>query len=92
MVQGPPCCYFPEPIKSVLVVSPQNVPHAQDFLRWCRLQIMTGRCYLGGFVGKESEHEQWLGEKISVCQDLEDTLSGVARRHLQTAYAGLLSP
>ena len=61
MVQGPPWGYFLEPINSVLVVSPCNVPRAEAFFRVYRLQIVTGGRYLGGFVGTEVYQTRWLG-------------------------------
>ena len=53
MVQGTLSCYFPEPTKSILVVSPQNIPQAEAFFRGYRLQILIGIRYLGGFLGSK---------------------------------------
>ena len=47
--------YFPELTKSVLAVSPWNVPQAESFFQGYRFQIVTGGCYLRGFVGTEAK-------------------------------------
>ena len=64
MVQGTPRGYFPEPTKSILVVSPWNVPQAEAFFRVYRIQIVTGRYYLRGFGGSEAAQDCWMGEKV----------------------------
>ena len=81
MVRGPPCGYFPEPTKNVLVVSPHNFLRAEDLFCGYRLQIVTGIHYLGVFIGTESYQSWWLGEKIAGWRDLVENLAGVARRH-----------
>ena len=83
MVQGPLYSYFLEPNKSVLVVSPWNVPQAEALFMGCGLQIVTGSRYLGGFVGTDTKQAHWLGENISVWRDSVATLAGVACRHPQ---------
>ena len=55
MVQGPQRGYFQEPTKSVMVVSPHNVPRTEAFFRGYGLQILTGSRYLGGFVGSKEK-------------------------------------
>ena len=47
MVQGPLRGYFLEQTKSVLVVSPRNVPGAEAFFRGYGLKIVTGSQHLG---------------------------------------------
>ena len=49
-----------------------------------------GRHYLWGFARTEAEKTRCLGEKVDGWQNLMATLDGVARRHPQAAYAGLL--
>ena len=61
MMQGNPHGYFPEPTKSVLVISPRNVLKAEVFFRGYRLQIVTWGRYLGGFVGSKETYDCWLG-------------------------------
>ena len=42
VVRGPPRGYFPEPTKSIFVVSLRNVLRAEAFFQGYRLQIVTG--------------------------------------------------
>ena len=67
--------------KSILVVSPQNVPGVKAFFRGYRLQIVTGRRYLRGFVGSKAAQDFYMGDKLEGWRDSMATLDGVARRH-----------
>ena len=60
VVQVPSWGYFPEPIKRILVVSLQNVPRAEAFIRGYILQVVTGRWYLGGFFRTKEAQDRWL--------------------------------
>ena len=60
MVRGLPRGYFPELIKSILVVSPWNVPRLEAFFRGYGLQFVTGSRYLGSFVGSKAAHNSCL--------------------------------
>ena len=51
MVRGPPWGYLPKLTKSILVVSPWNVPRAEDFSQGYGIQVVTRILCLGGFVG-----------------------------------------
>ena len=66
LLQGPLRGYFPESTKSILVLSPQNVPQAEAFLRGYGIQVVTGIRYLGVFVGTEAAQDWWLEEKVDV--------------------------
>ena len=56
MVRGNLQGYSPNATKSILVVSPQNIQRAEAFFWGYGLQIVTGRRYLGVFVGtKEAQ-------------------------------------
>ena len=81
--------YFPELTKSILVMSPRNAPRAEAFFRGCRLQILTGSRYRGGFVGSKADQDCWMGEKVEVWRDSLATLARVACRIPQTVYKGL---
>ena len=41
-VKGPPRGYFPEPIKSILVVDPRNVAWVEEFFRGMGIQMVMG--------------------------------------------------
>ena len=50
---------------------------------------MTGHCYLGGFLGKGAAQQAWVDDKVEGWAESVCTLSGLAWRRPQTAYAGL---
>ena len=51
--------------------------------------MVTGSRYLGGFVGERETEGQWMQEKVEGWAESVRTLAGVARKHPQSAYAGL---
>ena len=51
MVQGPPRGYFLEPNKNILVMSPRNIPRAEDLFRGYGIQIVMGSRYIGVLSG-----------------------------------------
>ena len=52
-------------------------------------KVVTRRCYLGVFVGNRGAKDRWLAEKVQGWEELSETLSGFARKHLQFAYVRL---
>ena len=62
---------------------------AEEFFRGMGINIVTGSCYLKGFVGNRVAEDSWLEAKVQGWMELVITLSGVARKHLQSTYAGL---
>ena len=58
IVRGPLQGYLPEPTKSILVMSPWNVLQEEAFFRGYVLQIVTGICYIGGFVGTKDSQDR----------------------------------
>ena len=53
------------------------------------IQVKTGSCYLVGFVGERGTETQWFWTKVEGWAELVKNLAGVARKHPQSAYAGL---
>jgi hypothetical protein len=88
---GPKYGYFPEPSKSILVVSSNNQPLALNFVETNNLGfiVKTGARYLGGFVGEETDRNNWLEEKISEWSFGVGELANLAHTHPQSAFAGL---
>ena len=56
--------YFPEPTKSILVVSTRNIPRVEAFFLGYSLKVGTGSRYLGCFVEADLAQAQWLDEKV----------------------------
>ena len=53
------------------------------------VKIVTVIRHLGGFVGYSTAKERCLAKKVEVWVESVKTLEGVARKHLQSTYAGL---
>ena len=63
-LKGPARGYFPEPTKSILVVSEKNVPRANTFFRGMGVKVVTGSRYLGGYTGERAAEAAWVQEKV----------------------------
>ena len=83
MVRGNPRDYLPETTKSVLVVSPWNVPRAEAFFRGYGLKIVMVSRYLGVFVGSKAAKDLCMGDNLEGWQDSVATLAGVLHWHPQ---------
>ena len=64
MVRGPPRVYFLETNKSILVMSPQNVPQEVAFFLGYGLQIVKVSLYLVVLMGTNEAQDRCLGEKV----------------------------
>ena len=71
------------------MVSEQNVPWAKEYFRGMGVQVVTGSQYLGGFIGEQETEDQWIQAKVEGWAESVRTLARVARKHPQSAYAGL---
>ena len=88
-VKGPPRGYFPEPIKSILVVDPRNVSQVEEFFRGMGLKVVTWSRYLGGLIGEGEAEKSCLYGKVAGWAESVKNLTGVSRKHPQSAYSGL---
>ena len=59
-LKGPARRYFPEPTKSILVVSEKSVPRSKEYFRGMGIQVVTGSRYLGGYIGEQETEAQWV--------------------------------
>ena len=76
-------------IKRALDISPRNFTRVETFFRGMGLKVVTGSCYIPGFIGDQAEEATWLEERLEGWTSSMRTLLGVACRHPQTAYAVL---
>ena len=81
--------YYADPTKSILVVAERNVPQAKEHFIGMGIQLVTWSRYLGEFVGEREAEASWTEEKVEGWAESVRTLSGVARKHPQSRYAGL---
>jgi hypothetical protein len=51
--------------------------------------MVTGARYLGGFVGKEPDQNNWIVKQAKKWTDAVGELAYVAENHPQAAYTGL---
>jgi hypothetical protein len=61
---GPAYGYFPEALKSILVVSEANKAAAEVYFRDMKFKVVTGSRYLGGFIGSDHDLHAWLKDKV----------------------------
>ena len=85
IVRGPPRRYFLEPTKSILVLSPRNVPRAESFFPGYGLQVVKASRYLGEFVRTETAQDWLLEDKVKGWSAWVAIMSGVADKHSQTS-------
>ena len=55
--------YYPEPKKSFLIVHLDHVDEAKRCFEQSALKIVTGKRYLGGFVGDETTTKKFVYKK-----------------------------
>ena len=83
--------YFPEPGKSHYICRTEDEPTAarRAFEGYgLEINYARGQQYLGGFIWSTRKKEEWMGEMVGRWVSAVKTLSVVAERHPQTAYAG----
>ena len=53
------------------------------------MNVVTGNCYLGGFIGDKEAEATWLEETVEGWTTLVQKLLEMAHQQLQTAHAGM---
>jgi hypothetical protein len=86
---GPQYRYFPEPCKSYYICKAEDEDTARQAFESFGLNInySRGQRYLGGFIGSAEKKEEWLVGMVEKWAAAVVTLSTVAERYPQTAYA-----
>jgi hypothetical protein len=74
---GPSFGYFPEPSKSILVVSQHNLEAAQTAFPDFSFKVTTGSRYLGGFIGDDIALQTWLRDKVKGWEEAVADLASV---------------
>ena len=85
--RGPAFGYFPEPRKSVLVVSQNFKMEAEAKFSNLGVKVVTGNRFLGGFVGDLSDQNSYVTSKVQKWVGHIKVLSDVATAQPQLAYA-----
>ena len=89
MVRIPLRDFFLDPVKIILVVSPNNVPYEEAYFRGMGLHLVTISRYPGACIGNQAAEMEWLEGKVQDWTASVDIMERVVHIHLQTAYAGL---
>ena len=61
----------------------------EAYSRGVGLRVVTGSCYLGGFIVDQAEETVWIEGVFQVWAVSVEVLAGVAHRHPYTSYASL---
>ena len=87
---GPTSGYFPEPSKSFYICKAEDEEVARAAFGGFGLEINYSReqWYLSGFIESAKTKEKWLADLVVKWMGAVETLSTVAERYPQTAYAG----
>ena len=85
--RGPAFGYFPEPRKSVLVVSQNFKMEAEAMFSNLGVKVVTGNRFLGGFVGDLFNQNSYVTSKVQKWVGHIKVLSDVATAQPQLAYA-----
>ena len=89
---GPARGYYPDPTKNILVVGLGNLARAEEHFWGLGIPVVTGHYYLGGYIGGRETEGSWLATKMKGWTESVTILTGIARKHLQSAYARLQKP
>ena len=73
----------------MLWVGSGKYPRAGAYFRGMGIKVVTGSRYLGGYIGERAAEAAWVQGKVEGWAASVKTLAGVARKHPQSAYAGL---
>ena len=89
MMCGPPLGYLPEPTKIIFVVSPKIIPQTEAYFRGMGLCVVTGSCYLGGFISEQAVETVWIKNKVQGLTSYLEVMDAVTRQHQKTAHTGM---
>ena len=92
MKRGPDQGYLPEPTKSLFILdTPGQEAAAKRELAavGLTLNFVSGSRYLGAYLGLKAELEAWVKPQVEAWAHMVKVLDKTARRHPQSAYAGL---
>lgn len=87
---GPAQGYYPpEPAKSILICECESQDAWLSVLEEFDFKRRDGCRYIGGFIGTDAARQEWLVPQIQKWVQGVESLTKVAKRYPQTAYAGL---
>jgi len=81
--------YYPKHQKSTVVVREKELEAANSYFADMQTQVVTGACYLGGFVGDNIPLTKWLLEKMKVWVHKAEGLAKAAEKYPQSSYCAM---
>ena len=87
--EGPKSGYHLELSKCFLVVAPEFLDVAKEMFSSYDVQVVTGRKFLGGFIGKSEDKELWLEKKVAQWSKSVQHLTHAAKSFPHEAYTAL---
>ena len=86
---GPVQGYHPKPAKLIYIGKPEHEAWARNILTEFNFQYTSGARYIGSFIESKELQQDWLQPKINEWVENIKLFARAARKHPQTAYAGL---
>ena len=87
--KGPAFGYYPEPSKSYLLVNDRHQSEADRLFGALGVQIVAGHHFLGGYLGDHAVCEQYISDKVQLWVTNLLSLTKIAVKEPQAAYAAL---
>ena len=84
--------YLPQNTKSILVISPRNVPRVEAYFWGMGVHVVTRSRHPVGFISDPLAEEAYITEKVKGWADSVEVMSRVELQHPQKSYAGMKSP
>ena len=93
MKRGPDWGCFPKPDKSLFIldtpVQEEEAERREFAVEGLDLNFVSGSRYVGAYLGPQEELEAWVKRKVEAWSHRVRFWGKIARRHPQSAYAGL---
>ena len=90
LTAGPLYGYFPNALKTNLIVKEDKRAEATDIFKDTSINICTGKRYLGGALGTDDFGEQFLKDKVNGWIKEVKVLAQVAKSQPHAAYAAFV--
>ena len=88
---GPGYGYYPNPVKTTLVVKPEYIQHATSLFQDTGIRVtVAGHAILGAAIGTASFVEEYVVGKIEAWKEEIETLAKIAEIYPHAAYAAFI--
>ena len=88
---GPGYGYYPNPVKTTLVVKPEYIQHATSLFQDTGIRVtVAGHNILGAAIGTASFIEEYVVGKVEAWKEEIETLAKIAEIYPHAAYAAFI--